>query len=398
MKTKLRFGVLLLQFSLLFGLLLNFSGCWNRREVEDLAIVVGIGVDRTEVPDNILFTAQIVKPGEAGKSSGETAGGRSGETKAFWNVSSTKSTIFDAARDVTHQTGRRLFVAHNQVIIFGHDLATAGVQGYLDFFMRAHEMRPNNLVLVANGTAAEVMDVKPEIEKLPAMNMTKVVQAYGLTSHMLKISLQDFAARLMSKTQSPVAPLVQLEGDQEKRSVMVSGLAIFKKDKMVGSLNQSEARGLLWATGKVQSGVITVPTPDGSGKVALEILRSHTQTTPEIRGGTLRIRIAIQEEASLSEQSTTVNLISMTGLRNLEKEQAEAIRREIRQAFDKSVELKSDFFGFGELFHQKYPARWTQFEAGWDAAYPKIQLELRVKTMIRKTDLISRPVAPEEGT
>jgi hypothetical protein len=80
----------------------------------------------------------------------------------------------------------------------------------------------------------------------------------------------------------------------------------------------------------------------------------------------------------------------------LEKEQEEVIRREIRQAFQKSIELDSDIFGFGEMIHRKYLAQWRQMEGKWDEMYPTLELEMNIKTKIRKTELITRPVAPEE--
>ncbi|HEX3046471.1 MAG TPA: Ger(x)C family spore germination protein [Bacillota bacterium] len=398
MKIISKSGTLIIKISLCLSLLLNFSGCWNKREVEDLAIVVGIGIDRAETPGNILFTAQIVNPSQAGKTGTETAGGRTGENKGFWNVHTIKPTVFDAVRDVTTQTGKKLYVAHNQIIIFGSDIAKEGVQKYLDFFMRAHEIRPNNLVLVARGTAREVMEVKPEVGKLPAMNIAQMVEAYGLTSHLLKVNLQDFAVRLMmSKIKTPVAPLVGIKSLAGNRDIFVSGLAVFKKDQMVGILNQRETRGLLWVTGQVQSGIINVPTPGGKGKAALEIIRSKSKTTPEIRDAFIRMKVEINEEANLVEQSTSTNLATVTGLRALAEKQAKEIGREIRQSFAKSKTLNCDIFGFGGLAGRKYPGRRKLFQAKWDNLYPEIKLELKVKTRIRQTDLITRPVAPEEG-
>ena len=138
----MKYKITVLQRTLLLCILILLiqTGCWGGREINDLEIVVGMGVDKDSTPGNILLTAQIAKPGEMGKTSGNDGG--SGDTKAFWNVNSTKSAIFDAARDITHKTGNRLFVSHSQVVIFGNDIAAEGLQKYIDFFLRAHEMRP----------------------------------------------------------------------------------------------------------------------------------------------------------------------------------------------------------------------------------------------------------------
>ena len=42
------------------------SGCWSRKEIEDLAFVVAVGVDMSP-SGNIQITAQFAKPGAMGR-------------------------------------------------------------------------------------------------------------------------------------------------------------------------------------------------------------------------------------------------------------------------------------------------------------------------------------------
>lgn len=375
-------------------LLSNLSGCWSAREINDLEIVVGMGIDKDKTSGNIRLTAQVVKPGEMRKPSPE--GGVGGGGKAFWDVNSTEKTVFEAVRDITHKTGNRLFVSHSQVVVFGKDIASEGLQKYMDFFLRAHEMRPTALILVSEGTAEEILDIKPEKEKLPAMNMAKLVKSYGFTSQYPKVNFQDFSNRLLSKTTSPVAPLVRIASDNGKKNIYVAGTAVFKNAKMVGTLSKPETRGLLWVTGKVKSGVIDVDTPTGQGKAVLEILKAKSKVTPEIKDGKLYIHVEIKEEASLSEQTTPENLATVPAFEMMQESQAVIIRQEIMEAFEKSKELNSDVFGFGDLVHKKYRKEWKQLEGKWDEIYPTIELLASIETKIRKTDLITKPAVPEK--
>ena len=38
------------------------SGCWNSRELNELGIVVGVGIDKGEADNSVKITAQVVKP------------------------------------------------------------------------------------------------------------------------------------------------------------------------------------------------------------------------------------------------------------------------------------------------------------------------------------------------
>lgn len=377
---------------LCFILSLVLSGCLGGREINDLEIVIGMGVDKDVDTGDIFITAQIVKEGQMEKMSGN--GGSGEENKAYWNVSSTGKTIFDAVRQITHKTGNRLFVSHNQVVIFGSEIASEGLQKYIDFFLRAHEMRPTTLILVSEDKASQVLDAKPETDKLPAMNITKILKSYGFTSYFYKVNMKDFTSCLLSTTTAPVAPLISLCEDIENKDIYISGMAVFDGDKMIGKLNQQESRGVLWVLGKVKSGVVIVSSPDKQGNITLEILEAKSKVTPEIRERRIVMHIKIMVESSLSEQTTSENIATISYFEKLQKAQAEVIKQEILAAFDKSKELRADVFGFGEILHKKYSKEWKTLKDDWDDVYQLIELDIKVETTIQKTDLLKKPVSP----
>jgi len=374
--------------------LFTLSGCLGGREINDLEIVIGMGVDKDAGTGNILLTAQVVKEDKVGRS-GNGGGGES--SKAFWNVSSTGNSVFEAVRQLTHKTGNRLFVSHNQVVVFGKDIAKEGLQNYIDFFLRAHEMRPAALILIAEDRASDILDAKPETEKLPAINIAKLDKNYGFTSHFYKVNMKEFASCLMSATKSPIAPLVSVIRDKDGEDIFVSDMAVFKKGKMVGKLNHDEVRGLLWVLGEVKSGVISVPLPDEQGKAVLEIIKAKSKVTPEIKDGRIVIHVKIKEESSLSEQTVTENPATDSAFEMIQNASAEIIRQEIMAAFDKSRELKADIFGFGEMLHKKYKNEWKILKDNWDDIYQNIDLRIDVETKIIKTDLLKKPAWPGEG-
>lgn len=388
MKNKKNVAVTKLIPCLLISTIL--SGCLGGREINDLEIVVGIGIDKDTEAEGIMLTAQVVKPGEMDKS--KDAGGN--ESKAFWNVRSAGHSIFDAARQITQKTGNRLFVSHTQVIIFGEYSAKDGIQKYFDFFLRSHEMRPTVLILVSKGKAADIMDIKSETEKFPAFSMVKLVKSYGFTSQLYKVNVNDFTERLMSMTTSPIAPIVYKDGDD----IRVSGMAVFKNDKMAGTLSEEETRGLLWVLGKVKSGILQVNSPLGKGKAFLEITDAKSDVVPEIKDGKVQINIKISEKANLSEQSTVENLATATAFKELEKNQKVQIKREIMAAFDKSRELNCDIFGFGDFISERYHKKWKDMESKWDSIYQNITLKIDIQAKVEKTDLLTRPAVPgKEG-
>ncbi|MGI6713365.1 MAG: Ger(x)C family spore germination protein [Bacillota bacterium] len=369
------------------------AGCWDHRELNELSIVFGVGLDTSEKPGNIKMTAEIIKPGEmkGGGASQDVAA----KTAPYLNLSSTGTTGFQAIRDFNFSTSRRLFWANNSVIIFGKDLARKGVAGHLDIFLRDPEIRRTTWILVADGEAVDILNTDPEVENTPAMNINKILDHRYTTSEILGTDLQHFATRLLSKTTAPVTPIIKAIEDNKIMIPKIIGTAIFKKDKMTGQLNQKETRGLLWVLNEVSSGTIVVDSPKGSEKVSLEIIRSSSKIIPEIKNGEIFIKIEIEEEANIADQMTSEDLTKLELLKIMEKHQSDEIRKEILATLKKARELNTDIFGFGDAVHRKYPVLWKKIENNWDDYFPHIQVTFNIEARIRRVGMITKPVIPK---
>lgn len=388
---------MVISLSLIFVLLtLSTTGCWNLRELPSLAIVLGVGVD--SVDEGLQLTAQIVKT-SAIKSSNSNDGNNSGDNNSsddFWNVRNTGNNMFATIRDFTHISNRKLYFPHNQVLIFGHSLAEKGVKEYIDFFLRDQETRLEVWVLVAEETACEVFDVQPKLEKIPSMNIATLMEAQAANSQTCAVKLNEFITRLMSPTTSPIAPIVEVRGTGSNRELIVTGTAIFKRDKLIGQLTKEETRGLLWVINKVKSGIITIDCPEGDGKVGLEIINAKSKITSQIIDQKPHITVEIKEEGSIADQSCSDDLISSEAVEKLETSEAAAIREEISSALSKAQKLNADIFGFGDMLHQKHPTEWNDLKDQWDQLFPSLDVQVDVDAKVRRSGLIGRPVAPEK--
>lgn len=114
-------------------LLVVLTGCWNRRELNELAIAVAMGVDKKD--NDYLVSIQIVNPGAV-------AAQRAGTDTAPVITYSTQGTsIFEALRRTTTKSPRKIYLSHMQVIVLGKEVAEEGIAKVLDFLSRDHEFR-----------------------------------------------------------------------------------------------------------------------------------------------------------------------------------------------------------------------------------------------------------------
>ncbi|MFZ5943010.1 MAG: Ger(x)C family spore germination protein [Bacillota bacterium] len=386
MKRQLKAIILLILI-----LSLTITGCWDRRELEDLALVTGVAIDKAEKPENVRMTAQVIVAQNV-----STPGGGGGQGEPVWNGTSTGRTIFDAARKMTFESNQKLYFSHNPVLIIGEEMAKEGIASVMDFFFRDPENRRTTWVLVSKGDAAEILKTKTKIDPIPGMYIKELIELTGATSLVATSMEQGFMERLMSKTTAAYASVIEAQGEGESKKLILKGTAVFNKDKLAGEFDYYESRGLLWVLGKVKSGIINVSCPDSEEQIALEIIRAKGKIIPQIEDNTLKVVVKVNEEGHLGEQECSIDLTTPENWAKLEKMKAGVIRNEILAAVKKAQDLNTDVFGFGDAFHRKYKNIWkSQLKDNWDEFFPDIEVEVVVEAKLRRTGMITKPAVPQ---
>lgn len=363
------------------------AGCWSSGDLNEYAFVVGVAVDKGNAPGTLRLTAQVAKP--SGFKSAINGG--SGED-AYWNISNEGETLFNTVRGFTHESGRKLDFQHNTILIYSRDIAEKGLGDCMDLFVRDHEFRTSAWLAIADAKAAAIFDVEAGLEILPAVEIDKMMNAQQYTSQSYTTDLLGFLQRLKSDTTAPLAPVISIGGEGASREVYISGAAVFRKDRLIGELNNLETRGLMWVSGDVKSGILIVDCLRGQGKVELEIFQAKSSVTPVLKDGKLTFLIKIKEKGNVGSQSCSENLATTKELEALAKLQNEAIKDEVAAALEKAQALNADVFGFGEAVHRKYPKQWKSMKAQWDEIFPVLDVEIEVQSTVYGTGSITKPV------
>ncbi|ADL13571.1 Ger(x)C family spore germination protein [Acetohalobium arabaticum] len=392
------------KYVLIIVLIIGLSflpGCWSRVELDKRGIVSGIAIDKAKEEGKLKLTAEIIKPGKI-KAPSSTGGGSGGsKEKAVWVVSSTGHTIFEAIRNFTMQVSRKLFWAHNRLIIISEDLAREGVYSVLDFFLRDQEGRARAWILISKGSeASEILKMKAELEKIPAKDIEELISARTVTSKAVAVDMHHFFLKLGSKTTSPVAsriePIGQSKQDKKEnkaKKVRLTGASVFKEDKLVGWLNRPATRGFLWITGEVESGIIVVKSPADNGKVSLEIVETSSKIEAELKNGELVMNIQVDGESNLGDQSGSADLTRPARIEALERRMTAVIRNEIKECLYKAQqEYKTDIFGFGEVVHRAFPDKWKKLKKNWEEIFPELKVKIDVEAKIRRPGIIKESI------
>ncbi|MDP2856780.1 MAG: Ger(x)C family spore germination C-terminal domain-containing protein, partial [Bacillota bacterium] len=170
------------------------------------------------------------------------------------------------------------------------------------------------------------------------------------------------------------------------------GIAAYKGDRMVGFLDGKDARGFLWAVGRVHHTDLEIPDPSGQpGLLGLTVIRASSSIKPILNGRLPSIKVQVHVDLELSEVPFAVR----TG-----KEVVDALEHQVNALVEREIrstlgivqgKLKSDIYGFGRLVWQANPRLWSQLEPVWnDEVFPLVKVEIEVKSRIRGPGSILR--------
>ncbi|HHT49013.1 MAG TPA: Ger(x)C family spore germination protein [Firmicutes bacterium] len=377
---------------LLLSLVLS-GGCWDRRELETLAVVTGMGLNYAAQGDGYEVAFQIVRAAQLQSASGGAGGG--GELKPVWILRSTGPTVFEAVRNATFQSSRRLFLSHNQVLIISEAVAKGGLLPALEFFVRDHEPRNTQWLLLTPDEPVEILDAAAGLERVSALAIVDLMKQYQLTSKIKPVYLADYIKTRIEKTTANTLPIIRIYETAGKKELLLDGTAILKEDRLVGFLDHKETRGLLWVLGEVRGGVITVDLP-GGGKATFEIFDAIPKVKVEFKEGRVQVKIEIKERAGLGAQTTYADLSTPEQFKKLENLQTKAIEDEIRAALAKAKAYKADIFGFGEYLYKHDHRTWQRLQKEWERYFVDAQVEIKIEAMVEELGLVTRPATYRE--
>ena len=350
-----------------------FCGCWNYAEIDQQANVSGLAVDVGRNGKKYHVTVEII--------SMEGGDGKEGVQTSL--VEADGDTILESVRRMISITSKKLYFGHCKVIVFSKAVAEEGIIPVVDTVIRDHEMRLTmDIVVSKSQTALEILKQKTimnpiasyEIDEMLTSNESSLSESY-------KCEVYQMINILESDGISPVTPALDVittidDGDTFK----LSGIAVFNKDKLIGFLNEEDAKIFLFIKDEIKSGTISVQADkEANHFISTEIYKNKTKVKPEKVNGELVININT-ESVVVPEEFKHEN-ITREGFISIYNAQLE---QKIKNLIQKvQSEFGVDIFGFGNIMHQKNNGLWKEYKDNWVKTFPTVKVNVKSKVDIR---------------
>ncbi|WP_340024326.1 Ger(x)C family spore germination protein [Paenibacillus sp. FSL K6-1096] len=385
-------------------LITPLTGCWSRKELGDLAVAIGLGIDKTD--KGYRVTVQIVAPSLAAASSGGGTGGPPALAVATESV-----TIMEAVRKLTTMLPRKIYLSHLSILLLDEATAREGIRKPLDFLFRDHEVRPDfDLAIVREGTAYDALSIMTPLERLPARDLYDSLNGsqknWAPTS---AVRLLDLMKWFDLEGKEAVLTGLFLVGNLEKGKTKENvdainsplkfeyrGIGVMKNDMLLGWLDEDDSKAYNYVTGKVKSTVGKVDCPGGEGNFVMEVLDAKSSIKPGIRNGEPYATVKVRIEANVGEVGCNLDLNSRETLRQMKlqaiKRTKELIATGIKDVQD---QFGVDIFGFGTIFHQRHPRYWSKWKDQWNEKFSRMDVNVVVEYIIKGRGRIVNPPLKE---
>lgn len=380
-------------FSLLLSLIM-ITGCWDRVELEDIGIVLGVAIDESATKaakkqekeelkgqakerKHILMVHHFIIPQEV---EGKT---RTGKNKPYSNVINEGETIFEIVRELSTRVARPPNYEHLKVIVISEEIArSTDLRDIINFFLRNPESRRTIKMLIAKGKARETFEKKPPIMANPALKMAKMIENTRKTLRMApEMTLGDMSEKLTSETSFVMQRVVT-----SKTGTKIAGATVIngKTHKMVGWLGEDEMEGLNWMSGKGKAGIVKGTDQKTGKNMVYEVGKMRSRIKPKVQGNNISFTVDIETEGSLREDWLEPgNAFKENLIKRAEKAAEMEIKRLTQKALTKTQKkFKVDVAGFGKQLSIYYPKVWKEVKKDWDKHFSKIPVDINVKVQI----------------
>jgi len=379
---------------------LLLTGCAGKREINDLALVMAVGIDKGSKDGMVKVTAQVSRPGDARGQTGAPIG-QSGETS--WNVEAEGETIFEAIRNLTGISSRRVFWAHNFIIVINEEVAKEGIGDIIDFFTRNPELRMRTLVALTPDKASEITSTITSLEVVPGEALSKLFRYTNISTLAPHTEIKDLLAAYLSESTEPILARLTLEERKidslkpEKgakvNQVGLSGAGVFKNDKLVGILQADELQGIILFRDKIDSGVVVIDCPkEPKNEISVELNKQKFDVEPTYKNDKVSFNAKLDATVTVVEAGCPFSISDKEAVKQLEKSVEAKLNDDINKSIEKiQKEYQSDVLELGKIFQNKYPYEWKKMKKDWADTFANAEINLSIQANVESGSLLFQP-------
>jgi spore germination protein KC len=377
-----------LGLSFLSALLL--TGCWDRTEINDVAIVVGKAVDLDD-DGNFRIGVQVPIVSLIG---GPSGGGGGGNEKKYMIETETGETVREAIGKMQDRLPRQLRFSHRRIIVLGEEYARKGIRNLFDEVARVPDNRLTTHIVVTEGKALDMLSEKPKLERFSS----EVIRELSKSRLVATLNLKDIAQMMVAEGADPIVLYMTNKKQRKDASsgISIAGYAVFRDDKMVDKIMGDSMFGISFLRNSYKNMSLTV-RKDGAKSLTFMVDKGTTKLVPTIKDGQLHVKATIIIFANTLENQAIEDSSKIRVIETQEQALEDEIKRICSDVLEVMKKQRTDILSLGQNLYRRDPKTWKSIHNDWDHYLSNMTYSIEVKSRVGNIGLISENIgSPSE--
>jgi spore germination protein KC len=203
----------------------------------------------------------------------------------------------------------------------------------------------------------------------------------------------QLAQALKSQVPNIGLPLASIKKD----IVILPGMAMIKKGKLIGTLKGKQTEDVLMLSNVYKSGILQVPcakrAKDAENYESIEIHSVSTKLKPDLKSAPLKVQASVRITGNIGELKCT-KLEKREDLKKFEKKVRKQVKKQLQETIQLMQKEKIDLIGLGNQIYRNNPKLWKVWKKDWDKRYSEAKFEVKVDIIIGNTlTVVGKPVS-----
>lgn len=324
---------------LLFLLVIPFllSGCFDYNELNDLAIITGVGIDYKE--DKYRVTFEIISTKKEGETSGSTSS---------YTVTSEGSTISEAFIKNGDLMDKVPYYDHIEIVVIDEEIAKSHLKEVSEYLIRSSKFRNEFYIAIAtNTTAKDILNTTSKEKPVASTFLVDLLEHSNDSNNSgYYTPFTEILNSMLNKGEDAVMSLFTLEDEQIK----LDGMGIFKDFKLKAKIDNEQASVFnLLNTFNVQA-IYFENTCKDDKNIVVSIYDAKISFEPSDN----KITVKAELEGRIHEDNCSDSLRKTDTYEELQKQFAEIIQEDMSKIINILKTKESNALKIGTYEHIKY--------------------------------------------
>ena len=313
------------------------GGCYDYNQLNDLAIISGIGIDYEN--DEFKVTFEVIST----KKEGETSGSNS-----TYYITSTGNGLVYAFTKAANQIDKVLYFEHVEIVVFSKNVAEKHIEDCLDYLIRTEKLRNEFYAAISEDSAKDLISSSTKEHPIVSSYLVQLLEFNRkIYNSAYYIQFTKTINSMLSEGEDAMLPVFKVDKDDH---IKLSGLGIFKDFSLVHTFTTEEASIVNLLNNFEVESIHFHQSCNHDKNIVIAAYKSDVAIEPNKD----KILVKATINARISESTCNYDLKIAETYRQLESKFAQVIAEEMDKVLKQFQIYESNALNIGRSYYNKY--------------------------------------------